>query len=96
MAASDKLGMRLSGRFTIRPFPECNYMPEDAALQIGTAVDAWWNDGWWEGVVIGIECCGDDNIQVYVPGMNLHVTIFICSCQPKFVCYLLFIVGTMN
>ncbi|PKU75278.1 hypothetical protein MA16_Dca019324 [Dendrobium catenatum] len=67
VAAPDKLGMRLSGRFTIRPFPECNYIPEDAALQIGTAVDAWWNDGWWEGVVIGMECCGDDSLQVYVP-----------------------------
>ncbi|XP_020591175.1 uncharacterized protein LOC110032017 [Phalaenopsis equestris] len=78
VAAADKLGMRVSGRFTIRPSPECNFIPENAALQIGTAVDAWWNDGWWEGVVIGMECRGDDNMQIYIPGED-----FFLSCQRK-------------
>ncbi|PKA49711.1 hypothetical protein AXF42_Ash004252 [Apostasia shenzhenica] len=76
VAASDKLGMRLSGRFTIRPCPEFDNLPETAALQIGTAVDAWWNDGWWEGVVIGVQGSGDDSLQVYFPGED-----FLLSCS---------------
>ncbi|KAK8949525.1 hypothetical protein KSP39_PZI004988 [Platanthera zijinensis] len=78
VAASDKLSMRLSGRYTVRPCPECNCIPENGALQIGSAVDTWWNDGWWEGVFIGMECCGDDSLQVYIPGED-----FFLSCQRK-------------
>jgi len=69
MAAPDKLGMRSSGRLNIRPAPSSHCLPENVALDIGTPVDAWWSDGWWEGVVIGIESCGDDSAQVYFPGM---------------------------
>lgn len=78
VAASDKLSMRFSGRYTIRPCPDCNYILENGDLQIGTAVDTWWNDGWWEGVVIGMECCGDDSMQVYIPGED-----FFLSSQRK-------------
>ncbi|KAG0458445.1 hypothetical protein HPP92_023602 [Vanilla planifolia] len=78
LVASDKLGMRLPGRFTIRPSPDYDYLPENTVLQVGAAVDVWWNDGWWEGVVVGMECCGDDNIQVYIPGED-----FFLSCQRK-------------
>lgn len=78
VAASDKLSMRLSGRYTVRPCPECNCIPENSVLQIGSAVDTWWNDGWWEGVFIGMECCGDGSLQVYIPGEN-----FFLSCQRK-------------
>lgn len=32
-------------------------------------MDAWWSDGWWEGVIIGIDDWGNDSLQVYIPGM---------------------------
>ncbi|KAJ0980129.1 hypothetical protein J5N97_008384 [Dioscorea zingiberensis] len=73
-AAPDKLGMRCTGRLTIRPRPPCNSLPDHSALQIGTPVDAWWNDGWWEGVVIGLESPVDDSIQVYFPGEDVFLT----------------------
>ncbi|KAF3785466.1 hypothetical protein EJ110_NYTH27851 [Nymphaea thermarum] len=66
IAAPDKLGMRFSGRLTVRPCP-----PTDSSSQphivIGAPVDAWWNDGWWEGVVTSIDNCGS-GVQVYFPG----------------------------
>ncbi|KAH7660589.1 Agenet domain plant type domain-containing protein [Dioscorea alata] len=73
-AAPDKLGMRCSGRLTIRPCQPCNSLPDDRPLQIGAPVDAWWNDGWWEGVIIGVESPLDDSIQVYFPGEDVFLT----------------------
>jgi hypothetical protein len=32
-------------------------------------VDAWWSDGWWEGVVTKIDNNGGDVLQVYFPGL---------------------------
>ncbi|KAF7803859.1 uncharacterized protein G2W53_042970 [Senna tora] len=66
VAAPDKLGIRCSGRLTVRPCP-----PEDTVdrtLEIGASVDAWWSDGWWEGVITAIDVCGVDTLQVYSPG----------------------------
>lgn len=59
----DKLGMRCSGRPTIRP-AVARTETETIAFEVGSPVDAWWSDGWWEGVVVGI---GDSDVQVYVP-----------------------------
>ncbi|KAK4275335.1 hypothetical protein QN277_018435 [Acacia crassicarpa] len=70
LAMPDKLGMRHSGRPTIRPAPT-NEGQQELAVGIGTAVDAWWSDGWWEGVVSGIDDCDDDNVHVYFPGEGL-------------------------
>lgn len=67
MAASDKLGMRCSGRYIIRPWPSEDF--SDCSFEVGAPVDAWWSDGWWEGVVTGIDKPGDDNLHVYFPGM---------------------------
>ncbi|KAF6163129.1 hypothetical protein GIB67_024993 [Kingdonia uniflora] len=56
-AALDKLGMRPPRRLTIRPCPPS----EDStnlSIDIGAAVDVWWNDGWWEGVVTEIDIVG--------------------------------------
>lgn len=67
MAAADKLGMRCSGRLTVRPFP-----PEDSTkctFGVGAAVDAWWCDGWWEGVVMRVGKSGNDSLQIYLPGV---------------------------
>ncbi|KAI4307885.1 hypothetical protein L6164_031014 [Bauhinia variegata] len=71
LAMPDKLGMRHAGRPTIRPAPSFEKQGE-LAVEIGTAVDAWWSDGWWEGIVSGIENCSDnDNVLVYFPGEGL-------------------------
>ncbi|KAF8414249.1 hypothetical protein HHK36_002249 [Tetracentron sinense] len=72
LAAPDKLGMRCSGRLTVRPCP-----PEDSIerdFEVGAPVDAWWSDGWWEGVVTGVGNCGDDSLQVYFPGEDVFST----------------------
>ncbi|XP_059624813.1 uncharacterized protein LOC132267922 [Cornus florida] len=73
VASPDKVGMRCSGRLTIRPWP-----PEDSsdcAFEVGAAVDAWWSDGWWEGVVSGVNISGSDCLQVYFPGENRILTL---------------------
>ncbi|KAL4273821.1 hypothetical protein GQ457_13G001530 [Hibiscus cannabinus] len=71
LAMPDKLGMRYSDRQTVRPVPPSTQ--KELALEIGVAVDAWWSDGWWEGVITGVNGSGDDNVQVYFPGENLFV-----------------------
>ncbi|XP_004295325.1 PREDICTED: uncharacterized protein LOC101315321 isoform X2 [Fragaria vesca subsp. vesca] len=71
VASPDKLGMRCSGRLTIRP---CH--PNDSAIfsiEVGVPVDAWWSDGWWEGVVAGVDASGTA-IQVYFPGEDKLLT----------------------
>lgn len=73
----DKLGMRHSGRPTIRLVPT-NEEQGELAVEIGTAVDAWWSDGWWEGVVCGIDNSGDDSVQVYFPGMPYYCPFLAC------------------
>lgn len=67
----DKLGMRHSDRPTIRPAPTYDEQGK-LIVEIGTAVDAWWSDGWWEGVISGIDDCGDDAVRVYFPGMQYY------------------------
>lgn len=67
VAAPDKFGIRNPGRLTIRPYP-----PEEEtsrSIVVGTAVDAWWNDGWWEGVVVMIHE-QEAQVHVYFPGEN--------------------------
>ncbi|KAI3820473.1 hypothetical protein L1987_08021 [Smallanthus sonchifolius] len=67
LAMLDKLGIRCSGRPTTRPTHMEN--ETSVAFEVGSPVDGWWSDGWWEGVVTGIGESGD--VQVYVPGENL-------------------------
>ncbi|KAL6281897.1 hypothetical protein ACE6H2_012826 [Prunus campanulata] len=66
VAAPDKLGMRCSGRLTIRP--SCPNDSTECTFDVGVPVDAWWCDGWWEGVVTGVNISGTDTLQVYFPG----------------------------
>ncbi|KAM4092205.1 hypothetical protein ACB094_06G020500 [Castanea mollissima] len=73
MAMPDKLGMRHSGRLTIRPAPPKEQV--DLDLEVGTAVDAWWSDGWWEGVVTGLDNSGDGTMQIFIPGESLLLNI---------------------
>lgn len=66
MAAPDKLGMRCSGRLTVRPRPA--EFAKGHTFEIGAPVDAWGGDGWWEGVITAVNGCGDGILQVYCPG----------------------------
>ncbi|XVF70865.1 hypothetical protein PTKIN_Ptkin11bG0196700 [Pterospermum kingtungense] len=75
LAMPDKLGMRCSGRLTIRPAPPSSQTT--LALNVGAAVDAWWSDGWWEGVITSVNS-SDDNLQVYFPG------IYFEMCRSQF------------
>ncbi|KAG8636966.1 hypothetical protein MANES_15G061700v8 [Manihot esculenta] len=74
LAVLDKLGMRCPGRPTIRPSPPLNEQ-RDLAFEVGSAVDAWWSDGWWEGVVTGTSSSSDDILQVYFPGESFFLNI---------------------
>lgn len=65
-AAPDKLGVRCAGRLTVRPWP--HWDSSDVRFEVGAAVDAWWCDGWWEGVVIGCDTSAKSNLQLYFPG----------------------------
>ena len=40
-----------------------------------------WSDGWWVGVVTGLDDTGDGTMQIYFPGMiiNLHVHFLFAS-----------------
>ncbi|KAJ9568181.1 hypothetical protein OSB04_004147 [Centaurea solstitialis] len=66
LAMPDKLGMRYSGRPTMRP---ARLQDEtNAGFEVGSPVDGWWSDGWWEGVVTGVsDESGDGSVRVYVP-----------------------------
>ncbi|OVA01428.1 Bromo adjacent homology (BAH) domain [Macleaya cordata] len=63
IAVPDKLGLRLCGRTTVRPHPPTNILL--GLVEVGTPVDAWWHDGWWEGIVVRKE--SDERVHVYFP-----------------------------
>ncbi|XP_074565530.1 uncharacterized protein LOC141822020 [Curcuma longa] len=65
VAAPDKLRVRCE-RPIVRPNPsQCDTVP---SFEIGAIVDAWWHDGWWEGIVIHKESGG--RLHLYFPGEN--------------------------
>lgn len=67
IAKNDPLGMRFLGRPTVRP-SLLHDVHQVFILKVGDAVDAWWNDGWWEGVVINAMDDGSDIVHIYLPG----------------------------
>uniref|UniRef100_A0A7N0U1T2 BAH domain-containing protein n=1 Tax=Kalanchoe fedtschenkoi TaxID=63787 RepID=A0A7N0U1T2_KALFE len=73
IAKADPLGMRFLSRPTIRPALLNSQQVSD--LKVGDAIDAWWNDGWWEGVVTDVGSDENDIPRVYLPGENLHLTM---------------------
>ncbi|XP_019058013.1 PREDICTED: uncharacterized protein LOC104811654 isoform X2 [Tarenaya hassleriana] len=85
-AMPDKLGMRSSNRPTIRPaLPDAKRA--DFTPTVGTAVDAWWSDGWWEGVVTAIDNPITSGLQIYVPGspgIGLETVGLISILNPKY------------
>ncbi|KGN44066.1 uncharacterized protein LOC101209069 [Cucumis sativus] len=72
VALPDKLGMRHPHRLITRPAPQEQI---ELTLDLGVAVDAWWSDGWWEGVVAGVDDSGKDDVDVYFPGESLFLNI---------------------
>ncbi|KAK1395465.1 hypothetical protein POM88_014521 [Heracleum sosnowskyi] len=76
LANPDKLSLRHLGRPMIRPCP-----PEEPSRQyfeVGAAVEAWWNNCWWESFVLtGVSLSSNnDTYRVFLPGEctfeNLH------------------------
>ncbi|KAL7142870.1 hypothetical protein ABFS83_08G153700 [Erythranthe nasuta] len=74
VANPDKLGVRCGTRLTVRPRPRKESC-EETRFVVGDAVDAWWCNGWWEGVVIGYDSLAKRNLQVYFPGENRFLTV---------------------
>ncbi|KAK6917860.1 Bromo adjacent homology (BAH) domain [Dillenia turbinata] len=72
-ALPDKLGIRCHGRLAIRPFRF--EVSTESSFEVGSAVDGWWCDGWWEGIVTDISNCGNDNLQLYFPDESRLVTL---------------------
>lgn len=73
VAMPDKVGMRYPGRPTIRPAVDYSEIMTPRAFEIGSPVDAWWSDGWWEGVVAGTT--DDENLRICIPSENLFLSI---------------------
>lgn len=71
--------MRVSSRLTIRPIPS-SVDQTKSPLDVGVAVDAWWSDGWWEGVVIRVNNCEDDDVKIYFPGTCITRNMIISLC----------------
>ncbi|CAH9147826.1 unnamed protein product, partial [Cuscuta epithymum] len=66
LAAPDKFGLRINGRTILRPSPLPRKGRVSWAFNVGASVDAWWNEGWWEGIVVQKEC--EDRLHIYFPG----------------------------
>ena len=68
VATPDRLGLRVCGRLVVRPSPQYNKGQVSWPVDVGTVVDVWRHDGWWEGIVVMKE--SDDRFCVYFPGMQ--------------------------
>ncbi|XP_058775356.1 uncharacterized protein LOC131649620 isoform X2 [Vicia villosa] len=71
----DDLGLRLPERTKIRP--QSNKRGMSFVADVGYIVDAWWHDGWWEGIVVQKESDAKYRVKyhVYFPGEKT-VSIF--------------------
>ncbi|RDX95352.1 DUF724 domain-containing protein 3, partial [Mucuna pruriens] len=66
IAVPDNLGLRMRGRAMVRPAPPSNKRQLSWVGDVGSIVDAWWHDGWWEGIVVQKD--SEANHHVYFPG----------------------------
>ncbi|KAF9677338.1 hypothetical protein SADUNF_Sadunf08G0097400 [Salix dunnii] len=76
IAAPDQLAIRIRGRNVVRPTPQFNQGQVASVADVGTAVDAWWNNAWWEGIVVQKET--EDRIHVFFLGEKTE-SVFCCS-----------------
>ncbi|XP_057765702.1 uncharacterized protein LOC130986331 isoform X2 [Salvia miltiorrhiza] len=72
LARPDAFGVRLPGRTTVRPNLPSEKENIACVVTVGTVVDAWWHDGWWEGIVVKNEF--EDRITVYFPDEKQECT----------------------
>ncbi|WVZ12179.1 hypothetical protein V8G54_016709 [Vigna mungo] len=73
ISVPDSLGLRMHGRTIVRPAPLSNKRELSWVGDVGSVVDAWWHDGWWEGLVVQRD--SEANYHVYFPGENV-VSVF--------------------
>ncbi|KAB1999851.1 hypothetical protein ES319_D12G189900v1 [Gossypium barbadense] len=64
VATSDEVGIRVSGRTAIRPSSQFT-KGSTSCIGVGSVVDVWWHDGWWEGLVVQEL---EDKFRVHFPG----------------------------
>lgn len=64
IAKPDQLGIRIPERPMVRPYHV--HSKDPCSFDAGSIVDAWWNSGWWEGIVL--QQGNDRRLQVYFPG----------------------------
>ncbi|CAL0307984.1 unnamed protein product [Lupinus luteus] len=72
VAMPDDMGLRMHGRTKIRPAQDSNEHKISWLGGVGSIVDAWWHDGWWEGIVVLEE--SDAKYHVYFPGEKVVST----------------------
>ncbi|KAL8461658.1 hypothetical protein ACS0TY_032948 [Phlomoides rotata] len=72
-AVPDEMGVRHAGRLRVRPWPDWD--SSAVKLEVGAPVDAWWCDGWWEGIVIGYNTLTQTKFQIYFPGEKRFMTV---------------------
>ncbi|OIW06927.1 hypothetical protein TanjilG_18315 [Lupinus angustifolius] len=73
ISVHDELCLRMYGRTRIRPASPSPKFEILLGVDVGSIVDAWWHDGWWEGIIIHKE--SEANYHVYFPGEKL-VSVF--------------------
>ncbi|XP_027909132.1 uncharacterized protein LOC114168490 [Vigna unguiculata] len=73
ISVPDSLGLRMHGRTIVRPAPLSDKRELSWVGDVGSVVDAWWHDGWWEGLVVQRD--SEANYHVYFPGENV-VSVF--------------------
>lgn len=44
-------------------------------FEVGVPADAWWCDGWWEGVITSDN--KDGNYQLYIPGLPFFWNLYL-------------------
>ncbi|KAE9615396.1 hypothetical protein Lal_00048132 [Lupinus albus] len=81
VALPDDMGLRMHERVKIRPARESKKCEIPWLGGVGSIVDAWWHDGWWEGIVVLEEA--DAKYHVYFPGEKVVSTFGPDKLRPS-------------